>query len=65
MTNGLNPDKAKSNLRDYFANDRQRQTLNNLLKQNQEELENIKSEKYNSDNIFRNNNKNTIAYNVF
>ena len=27
--------------RDYFANDRQRKTLNNLLSQNQEKLENI------------------------
>lgn len=50
--------------RDYFANDRQRRILNDLLNQNQKKLENIKREKYNSDNIFRNNNKNAIVDNA-
>lgn len=40
--------------RDYFANDRQKQTLDNLLNQNQKKHENIIKEKYNSDNIFKN-----------
>lgn len=44
--------------RDYFANDSQRQTLNNLLNQNQEKHENIIKEKYNPNNIFVNNNRN-------
>ena len=44
--------------RDYFANDSQRQTLNNLLNQNQKEYENIIKEKYNPNNIFVNNNRN-------
>ena len=50
--------------RDYFANDKQRQTLSNLLNQNQEKLEDIKREKYNSDNIFSDNNKNTAVDNA-
>ena len=50
--------------RDYFANDRQRQTLNNLLNQNQEKHEKIKKEKYNSDNIFINNNRNVTIDNT-
>ena len=49
--------------RDYFANDRQRKTLNNLLSQNQEKLENIKREKYNSKNILINNNRNVTIDN--
>lgn len=39
--------------RDYFATDRQKKVLNNLLKQNQEKLEEEKREKYNPDNIFK------------
>ena len=50
--------------RDYFANDKQRQTLNNLLDQNQEKHEKIKKEKYNSDNIFINNNRNVTIDNT-
>ena len=50
--------------RDYFANDRQRRTLNNLLNQNQEKHEKIKKEKYNSDNIFINNNRNVTIDNT-
>ena len=49
--------------RDYFANDRQRKTLNNLLSQNQEKLENIKREKYISKNILINNNRNVTIDN--
>lgn len=50
--------------RDYFANDRQRQILNNLLSQNQEKHEKIKKEKYNPDNIFINNNRNVTIDNT-
>lgn len=50
--------------RDYFANDRQRQTLNNLLNQNQKKHENIIKEKYNPDNIFINNNRNVTIDNA-
>ena len=50
--------------RDYFANDRQRQILNNLLSQNQENHEKIKKEKYNPDNIFINNNRNVTIDNT-
>ena len=50
--------------RDYFANDRQRQTLNNLLNQNQEKHEKIKKGKYNSDNIFININRNVTIDNT-
>lgn len=39
--------------RDYFATEKQRQTLNNLLNQNQEKLEKIKTEKYNYNDIFK------------
>lgn len=48
--------------RDYFANENQKKTLNNLLHQNQEKIENIKRKKYSSDNIFSNN-KNAIVDN--
>ena len=50
--------------RDYFANDRQRQTLNNLLNQNQRKNENKKKEKYNSENIFINNDRNVTIDNT-
>ena len=50
--------------RDYFANDSQRQTLNNLLNQNQKKHENIIKEKYNPDNIFINNNRNVTIDNA-
>ena len=50
--------------RDYFANDSQRQTLNNLLNQNQKEYENIIKEKYNPNNIFVNNNRNVTIDNA-
>ena len=46
--------------RDYFATEKQKKILNNLLTQNQEKIENIKKEKYNSDNIFKNINTNGI-----
>ncbi len=35
---------------DYFATDRQKEILNNLLKQNQQILEELKQEKYNMEN---------------
>lgn len=41
--------------RDCFATENQKKTLNNLLNQNQNKLENIKREKYNSNDIFKNN----------
>ena len=37
---------------DYFATDRQKEILNNLLKQNQQILEELKQEKYNPSNWF-------------
>lgn len=37
---------------DYFATDRQKEILNNLLKQNQQILEELKQEKYNPNNLF-------------
>ena len=37
---------------DYFATDRQKEILNNLLKQNQQKLEKQKQEKYNPSNLF-------------
>lgn len=37
---------------DYFATDRQKEILNNLLKQNQQILEEQKQEKYNPSNLF-------------
>ena len=39
--------------RDYFATESQKKTLNNFLNQNQNKLENIRREKYNSNNIFK------------
>ncbi len=41
--------------RDYFATENQKETLKNLLKQNQEQLEEIKKEKYSQDNLFKKN----------
>lgn len=38
---------------DYFATDRQKEVLNNLLKQNQQKLEIRKYEEYNPNNLFR------------
>ncbi len=46
--------------RDYFATENQRKVLNNLLNQNQKKLEEIKREKYNSDNHFKYNKNNVI-----
>lgn len=40
--------------RDYFATEKQKEILNNLLKQNQEKSDRAKYEKYNPDNIFKN-----------
>lgn len=37
---------------DYFATDRQKEILNNLLEQNQQKLEKQKQEKYNPSNLF-------------
>lgn len=37
---------------DYFATDRQKEVLNNLLKQNQQKLETQKYEEYNPNNLF-------------
>lgn len=42
--------------RDYFATQKQKDILNNLLKQNQEKAEREKYEKYNPDNIFKKSN---------
>lgn len=39
--------------RDYFATENQKETLKNLLKQNQERLEEIKKEEYSQDNLFK------------
>lgn len=39
--------------RDYFATEKQLQTLNSLLNQNQEKLEKIKTEKYKYNDIFK------------
>lgn len=38
--------------KDYFATDRQKEILNNLLKQNQQILEEQKQEKYDPSNLF-------------
>jgi hypothetical protein len=40
--------------RDYFATDKQKEVLKNLLQQNQEKIEIEKHEKYNPNNIFNN-----------
>ena len=40
--------------RDYFATDRQKEVLKNLLQQNQEKIEIEKQKKYNPNNIFNN-----------
>lgn len=40
--------------RDYFASDRQKEILNDLLKKNQEKIENEKKKIYNPDNLFKN-----------
>ena len=39
--------------RDYFATEKQKEVLGNLLNKNQKELEKEKREKYNPDNIFK------------
>ncbi len=39
--------------RDYFATEKQKQTLKKLLNQNQEKIEKARKEKYNVDNIFK------------
>lgn len=49
--------------RDYFATENQIKIVNNLLNQNQEKLEIIKREKYNS-NIFKNRNNNSQEQNI-
>ncbi len=41
--------------RDYFATEKQKKVLEDLLKQNQAKLEKEKREKYNSNDIFKNN----------
>lgn len=40
--------------RDYYATEKQKETLNSLLRQNQQKAEQEKSEKYNPDDIFKN-----------
>lgn len=40
---------------DYFATYRQKEVLNNLLKKNQQKIEQDKLKKYNPDNIFKKN----------
>ena len=40
--------------RDYFATDKQKEVLKNLLQQNQEKIEIEKQKKYNPNNIFNN-----------
>lgn len=56
--------KAKAILvslfRDYFATDKQKEILKNLLQQNQEKLEKEKYLKYNPDNIFNKSYDNNI-----
>jgi len=48
--------------RDYFATDRQKEMLKNLLNQNQDKIEKEKYQKYNPDNIFKNKlNKDVIS----
>lgn len=42
--------------RDYFATEKQKDVLDNLLKQNQEKADKEKYEKYNPDNIFKKSN---------
>lgn len=39
--------------RDYFSTEKQKETLENLLKQNQERLEQSKREVYKVDNLFK------------
>lgn len=39
--------------RDYFATEKQKEILKNLLQQNQEKIETTKYQKYNPDNIFQ------------
>lgn len=49
----------------YFANEKQKGIIEELLKQNSIEEEKLKSEKYNVDNIFKNNNdKNSSSENL-
>ena len=43
--------------RDYFATQRQKEILENLLKQNQQNLEHEKNKKYNSNSIFKDKNR--------
>lgn len=40
--------------RDYFATDKQKETLNKLLQQNQDKMEIEKNQKYNPNNMFQN-----------
>ena len=47
--------------RDYFATEKQKETLNNILIQNQNNDENLKREKYNPDNIFDKNESTNTA----
>lgn len=46
--------------RDYFATENQKKTLNKLLNQNQEKLENIKRKKYDIGKLFKNNKNDSI-----
>ncbi len=41
--------------KDYFATEKQKNILENLLKQNQKKLEEFKRDKYNPNDIFKNN----------
>ena len=51
--------------RDYFATDRQKEVLNNLLTQNEKKLEEEKFKKYNPENIFKKSNQeNKIEENI-
>lgn len=43
---------------EYLLNDKQREFIENLHKQNEERIEQIKREKYNSDTLFKNKTKN-------
>ena len=47
--------------RDYFASEKQKETLNNILIQNQNKDNDKKREKYNPDNLFENNNNDNIS----
>ena len=50
--------------RDYFATDKQKEILKNLLQQNQDKIDRENYQKYNPDNIFKNRPYNNFENNV-